>query len=122
MTLSSHGEAIQPKPLTPLDLTKAAQEFAAEVAGTAERKKKTIPAPVGIQVFLLYVRAQGNVPIHKVSGAITVQTILGGAHLIADAASHDLPTGCMVCVGAGVPHEVFADTETVLLVTHALQG
>jgi quercetin dioxygenase-like cupin family protein len=122
MTLSSHSEDTRTElAYTPFDLVKSAQEFAAEVAGTAERKKKTISAPVGIQVFLLYVRAHGNVPIHKGQGAITVQTILGHATLIAGAASHDLPKGSMVCVAAGAPHQVLAGPETVLVVTQALQ-
>lgn len=59
-------------------------------------------------------------PTHKVRGAITVQTLLGNARLIVDSSSYDLPTGTIVSVGAGVPHEVFADSKSVLLVTHAL--
>jgi quercetin dioxygenase-like cupin family protein len=107
---------------SPLDLTQAAHDFAAEVAGTAERKKKTIPSPVGLQAFLLYVRAQGYVPAHQVSGAITVQTLLGDAHMTTGGHTYDLPKGSMLCVAAGVPHDVAANTETVLLVTHALQA
>jgi quercetin dioxygenase-like cupin family protein len=99
-----------------------AQELAFEVAGSAERKKKAIPSPAGIQAFLLYLRAKGSVPTHKVSGAIAVHTVLGIAMLTAGPASHCLPTGSMVCVAAGLPHEIFARTETVLLVTYAIQG
>ena len=105
-----------------IDLTHAAQEFAAEVAGTAERKKKTIPSPPGLQTFLLYVRAQGYVPLHQVSGAITVQTVLGDARLTAEGHKYNLPRGTVMSLGAGVPHDVFASTESVLLVTHAPQS
>lgn len=106
---------------SPLDLTKSAQDFAAEVGGISERKKKPIPSPPGLQAFLLYIRAQGYVPIHQVSGAITVQNIVGEARMTAGDHSYDLPKGSMVCVAAGIPHEISANTETVLLVTHALQ-
>lgn len=65
--------------LSPFDLTQAAREFASEVGATAERKKKPISSPGGLRTFFLYVRAAGYVPPHQVSGAITVQTILGAA-------------------------------------------
>jgi quercetin dioxygenase-like cupin family protein len=123
MTLSSEDNNLQAEaPFPPLHLKKLAHEFAAEIASSTERKKKNLPSPPGIQLFLLYVRAQGNVPAHKVAGAITVQTIVGNARLTAETASYDLPEGSMVCVAGGVPHELFAETETVLLVTHTLQG
>jgi quercetin dioxygenase-like cupin family protein len=107
---------------SPLNLTQAAQEFATEVSGTAERKKKTIPSPVGLQLFLLYVRAQGYVPAHQVAGPITVQTIFGDARLAIAGQNYDLPQGSVVCLSAGVPHDVFVSTDTVLLVTHVLHG
>lgn len=68
---------------SPLSLAQAAQEFATEVSGAAERNKKTLPSPVGLQLFLLYVRGQGYVPAHQVAGLITVQTIFGDARLTA---------------------------------------
>lgn len=58
MTLGSQFENEQVDIFTPLELIKAAKDFAAEIAGSAERKKKTIPTPTGVQLFLLYVRAQ----------------------------------------------------------------
>jgi quercetin dioxygenase-like cupin family protein len=105
-----------------LNLTQAAREFAAEVSGTTERKKKTIPSPDGLQLFLLYVRAQGYVPAHQVAGPITVQTIFGNARLSVAGHNHDLPQGSMISLAAGIPHDVSANTETVLLVTQALHG
>lgn len=105
-----------------LDLAQAAQEFAKEVSSTAERKKKTIPSPDGLQLFLLYVRAQGYVPAHQVAGPITVQTIFGDARLAVGNQSYSLPQGSVISIAAGVPHDVSADSETVLLVTHSLHS
>ena len=107
---------------SPLDVTQAAREFAAEVAGSAERKKKTIPSPHGLQAFLLYVRANGTVPAHQVAGPITVQCVVGEASFTAEGQSHRLPAGTMISLAAGIPHDLAASTDSVLLVTHALQS
>ena len=104
-----------------IDLGQAALEFAAEVAGASERKKKTLPAPAGLQTFFLYVRAQGYVPVHAVSGPITIQSIFGRARVTTDKQDYELEEGEIVALGAGVPHDVSAMRETVLLVTHALR-
>ncbi len=108
-------------PFLPLDLTQAAREFAAEVGGTAEREKKPIPSPPGLQMFFLYIRAQGYVPPHHVPEPIAVQTILGEARFSAQGQSYALPQGSVVFLAADVPHELFASTESVLLVTRALR-
>jgi quercetin dioxygenase-like cupin family protein len=102
-----------------IDLGQAAMEFAAEVAGAAERKKKSLPAPEGLQTFFLYVRRQGHVPEHAVSGPITIQNIFGRASVTTAEQSYDLDEGDMVALGAGIPHDVAATRETVLLVTQA---
>jgi len=105
-----------------IDLPQAAREFAAEVAGCSERKKKAIPSPPGLQMFLLYVRAKGSVPSHQVTGAITVQTVLGHVTLTVEDRSYEMAEGRVLPIGAGAPHAVFAGQESVLLVTHALQS
>jgi quercetin dioxygenase-like cupin family protein len=103
------------------DLLQAAHDLAAEVAGTVEYKKKTIAAPPGLQMFLLYVRAKGQVPLHHVTGAITVHTILGNATLAVDGRAYVLALGNVLPIADGVPHAVSAIQESVLLVTHALK-
>lgn len=101
------------------DMAEAAVDFAAEVAGSSERKKMSLPAPAGLQSFLLYVRAQGHVPVHTVSGPITIQNIFGRASVATPEQSYELEEGEVLGLGAGVPHDVSAVRETVLLVTHA---
>jgi quercetin dioxygenase-like cupin family protein len=102
-----------------IDLGQAAMDFAREVAGSTERRKKSLPAPAGLQTFFLYVRAQGYVPVHTVSGPITIQNIFGRASVAAAGQNYELDEGDIVALGAGVPHDVSAMRETVLLVTHA---
>lgn len=103
-----------------LILAEAAQEFANEVAGQSERRKKDLPAPPGLRTFLLYVRANGHVPLHQVSGPITIQGVLGDSRIQTPDDTYELRQGGMVALAAAVPHDVSATTESVLLVTHAL--
>jgi quercetin dioxygenase-like cupin family protein len=103
-----------------VDLINRAQEFLQEASGTAaERTKKSIPSAHGLQMFLLYVRAGAQVPRHQVKGPITVQTLLGHARMTAEERCYDLPQGSIASFGAGIPHDVFGVTTSVLLVTHA---
>lgn len=105
-----------------IDLTATAHAFAAEMAGRVERKKKALAAPDGIQMFLLYVRANGSVPTHQVSGPITVQTLIGDPKFEVAGQWHDLPVGSVISAAAGAPHALSAASESVLLVTHALKN
>ncbi len=107
---------------TAIDVESAAREFAAEVAGSAERKKKALQSPEGLQLFLLYIRAHGTVPAHQVTGPITVQGVLGRAKFTVGGRTFELSRGMVVRVGAGEPHELSAEEESVLLVTHSLRG
>lgn len=97
-----------------------AREFLTEVAGSVERKKKNLFSAQGLQVFLLYIRAQGHVPTHHASGAITVQTLVGRARFDAEGQSHDMPSGSIISLAPGIPHELWAGEESVLLVSHAM--
>lgn len=47
-----------------VDVHKAALDFAAEIAGTQERKKKSLFDGEELQGFLLYIKAHGHVPSH----------------------------------------------------------
>jgi quercetin dioxygenase-like cupin family protein len=95
--------------------------FSLKWPGAVERKKKTIASPSGLQMFLLYVRADGQVPLHQVTGAITVHTLIGNATLTVNDRSYVLAPGNVLPIAAGAPHSVSADRESVLLITHALR-
>ncbi len=108
--------------ISSLDLKESAQAFISELAGQSERKKKPLPSYPGMQVFFLYIRAKGHVPPHKVTGAITVQTIIGEATFTVEGRTISLPQGSIVSLAPDVPHELDAQADSVLLVTHAVKA
>jgi quercetin dioxygenase-like cupin family protein len=107
-------------PFSSIDLKQAARDLVSEIAGNSERKKKNLPSADGLELFLLYVRAQGTVPAHQVPGAITIQGILGKAMVAAEGQEHELTPDTIVSIGGGIPHDLRATTECVLLVTRVL--
>ncbi|HEX8927057.1 MAG TPA: hypothetical protein VF786_14760 [Terriglobales bacterium] len=101
-------------------LPEQARTFATEVSGSVERKKKNLASSPGLQAFLLYIRANGHVPAHQVAGPITVQTVIGHAQFTTEGQTHDMPVGNVIALAPGLPHELSAAEESVLLVTHAV--
>jgi len=102
---------------TLIDTSQAAAEFAAEVQGHQERKKKTLLDTPDLQLFLLYVKPNGYVPIHKVEGPITVHTLVGRLRMKAQESEHDMPAGTVLALRENVSHDVFGEEESVALVT-----
>ncbi len=106
---------------TSVSLFMEANKLLDEVAQTpAERAKKSLPAVQGLQTFLLYVRANGRVPDHRVKGPVTVQTLIGHVRMTAEGSSFDLSEGSIITLAAEVVHDVSALANSILLVTHAL--
>ncbi len=104
-----------------VELLREADYFLKEaVTGPAERSKRALPSTSDLQIFLLFVRAKGEVPKHQVKGPIAVQTLLGHAEMSGEGTTYDLPKGSLISFVAGAPHAVRAFEDSVLLVTHAI--
>lgn len=102
-----------------IDVSRAAKELATEARGQQERKKKTLLDTSDLQVFLLYVKAGGYVPAHQVQGPITVQTLIGNIRMRTEGIEYQLPVGTVLVLGGNIPHDVFGEDESVVLVTMA---
>ena len=102
-----------------VNVSGAGKELAAEVRGQQERKKKTLLDTPDLQMFLLYVRGGGYVPAHQVHGPITVQTLIGKIRMKAEGTEHQMPVGTVLVLGGNIPHDVFGEDESVVLVTMA---
>jgi quercetin dioxygenase-like cupin family protein len=100
-----------------IDLQQAASDFIAEIAGAQERKKKTLFDTPYLQGFMLYIKAHGHVPSHEAKGEITVQTVTGRIRMGIDGSQYSMPAGALLPIEANVPHELWADEESVCFVT-----
>lgn len=101
---------------TLIHISQAAAEFAAEVQGQQERRKKTLLDTPDLQLFLLYVKLNGYVPIHKVEGPITVHTLIGRVRMKAQEYERQM-AGTLLALREDVSHDVFGEEESVVLVT-----
>jgi quercetin dioxygenase-like cupin family protein len=100
-----------------VDVHKAALDFVTEIADTQERKKKALFDSEELQGFLLYIKANGHVPSHEAKGDITVQTLIGNVRMGAGGTDHQMPVGSLLPISANVPHELWAEENSVCLVT-----
>jgi quercetin dioxygenase-like cupin family protein len=105
--------------MAPVDLHKAALDFIAEVSAAQERKKKTLIDTADLQVFLLYIRENGEVPAHRTKGEITVQILTGNIRMGVDGSEYPMSAGCLLPIGSNVPHQLRAEEDSVCLVTMA---
>jgi quercetin dioxygenase-like cupin family protein len=73
----------------------------------------------GLRAFLLHLRAEEEMPEHKVKGPITVQCLQGRVLFSTADDSAELISGSLISLPGGVPHRLFARTASLMVVTVA---
>jgi len=100
-----------------VDILKSAEEIAARDHGSKGLLKHTVIDMPGLRSFLLSVREGVTVPEHTVQPAITVQLLCGEASVGTDFERYPLQESDVLALQGGVPHDVRASRNSVLLVT-----
>ena len=71
----------------------------------------------GIRTFLLHLRADEEMPEHKVNGPITVQCLQGALQFRTGTEDEELIAGSLLTLAGGVPHALLARRASLLLIT-----
>ena len=100
-----------------IDIWKSAEEIAARDHGSKGLLKHTGIDMPGMRSFLLSVRKGVTVAEHTVSPAITVQLLYGEASVGTKEERYQLQESDVFALEGGVPHDVKAAQDSVLLVT-----
>jgi quercetin dioxygenase-like cupin family protein len=100
-----------------VDIWKNAEQVAARDHGSKGLLKHTLVDMAGLRSFLLSVRQGVTVPEHTVSPAITIQLLFGGASVGTRDERYELQESDVIALQGGVPHDVKASQDSVLLVT-----
>lgn len=106
----------------PLRLFRLAEEIArlkGEADWTGGKRAITLAKQDSQRVVLLALRAGARVDEHLAAGALTVQVLEGRVQLTAGGERRTLSGGELLAVEAGLPHDVEAVDESVLLLTLA---
>ena len=69
--------------------------------------------------MLTVLRAHARIPGHQTEGRISIQTVSGHLQVRAKGRTFDLPTGSLLALDRGLPHDVQALEDSALLLTIA---
>lgn len=100
-----------------VDICKSAEQVAHRDHGSKGLLKHTVVDMPGLRSFLLSVRKGVTVAEHTVAPAITIQLLFGEASVGTRDERYELQEADVLALEGGVPHDVRASRDSVLLVT-----
>jgi quercetin dioxygenase-like cupin family protein len=101
------------------DLAREIEQLHSEPKWSTGQNAKTLLKYDDFRVVLMVLRAHTRVPTHQTDGRISLQTIRGHMQVRAAGRTFDLPVGGLLALDRGLPHDVEALEESVLLLTIA---
>lgn len=101
------------------DLGREIEQLHHEPEWATGQNAKTLVKYDDFRVVLTALRAHARMPSHQTDGRISVQTIRGHILVRASGRTFDLPVGSLLALDRGLPHDVEALEESVLLLTIA---
>jgi quercetin dioxygenase-like cupin family protein len=83
----------------------------------SKRTAKTLVKEGPLRVLIVALDEGGELQEHSVDGPFSVQCLLGRVVVNVEGEDHQLSTGDLLVVDAGVPHDVSAKEPSALLIT-----
>ncbi|MBN1209367.1 MAG: hypothetical protein JXB05_31235 [Myxococcaceae bacterium] len=80
---------------------------------------KTLVKYPDLRVVLIVMKQGASLGEHTTRGRLSIQTLEGHVLLKLGERGVDLPTGCLMGLGPGVPHDVEAVEQSAILLTIA---
>ena len=115
-----------PRPLAAayleFDLESEIEQLHREPAWANGQNAKTLAKYDDCRVVLMALRAHAPVPTYQTDGRVALQTIRGHIQIRAAGRTFGLPVGSLLTLDRGLPHDVEAFDESVLLLTIAWPG
>jgi quercetin dioxygenase-like cupin family protein len=102
------------------DILASAEDLRAEPEAPRDGHRQiTLFHEGGLSVVLFDFEAGGRLNGHKADGLVTIQTIAGSVDVSTPQTTHQLPTGTLLLLEPGIPHDVVAHLPSqVLLFVH----
>lgn len=109
-------------PAQAFDLDAAATELSGESAEAVRgRRQKTLYRHGQSSLALFLFEPGSELREHRTNGTVFIQVLKGRLTVGADGQRHDLPAGQVLVLSPGVPHDLYAEEETRMLLTVSLQ-
>jgi quercetin dioxygenase-like cupin family protein len=117
-----HPEERFASPAQKFDLDAVARDLAAEPTATAQGHRQRMLFRRGNATLSLFLFDAGAaLREHRTNGTVLIQVLRGRMTVTAGGERHDLPGGSVLSMAAGVPHDVYADVASRMLLTVSLQ-
>lgn len=101
------------------DLAREIDQLRHEPEWATGQNAKTLVKFDDFRVVLMVLRAHAQMPSHRTEGRISIQTVRGHIQVRAAERTFNLPVGGLLTLDRGLPHDVEALEESVLLLTIA---
>ena len=127
-TLDEHAQHRRPhsQPMAAayleFDLARELEQLRREPGWRNGQNAKTLVKYDDFRVVLTALKAHARLPEHQTEGRISIQTVAGHIQLRAQGRTFDLPTGRLLALDQGLPHDVEALEESAFLLTIAWPG
>jgi quercetin dioxygenase-like cupin family protein len=130
MSDAAHDDTQHRRPHTPpmaapfleFDLTRELEALHGEPEWNSGQNAKTLVKHDDFRIVLTALKARARLPRHQTEGRISIQTVAGHILVRAEGRTFDLPTGTLVALDRGLPHDVEALEESAFLLTIAWPG
>ena len=109
-------------PFLEFDLTRELEQLHGEPEWNSGQNAKTLVKYDDFRVVLIALKARARLPGHQNKGRISIQTVAGHILVRAEGRTFDLPTGALLALDWGLPHDVEALDESAVLLTIAWPG
>lgn len=109
-------------PFLEFDLTRELEQLHREPGWSSGQNAKTLVKYDDLRVVLTALKAGARLPGHQTEGRISIHIIAGRIQVRAQGRTFDLPTGGLLTLDQGLPHDVQALEESAFLLTIAWPG
>jgi quercetin dioxygenase-like cupin family protein len=106
-------------PFLEFDLNREIEQLHREPEWNTGQNAKTLVKYDDFRVVLTALKARAGLPGHQTEGRISIQTVAGHIQVRAQGRTFDLPTGRLLALDQGIPHDVEALEESACLLTIA---
>lgn len=106
-------------PYLEFDIAREVEQLHREPGRKSGQNAKTLVKHDGLRIVLIALKARSSIPQHHTEGHISIQAITGHIQIRAQGRTFELRSGGLLALDRGVPHDVEAVEESVLLLTIA---
>ncbi len=101
-----------------LDLTAALEQLRSEEHPAPHgHRQVTLFHHRPVSVVLFAFDAEGTLPDHVAQGTVIIQVLQGSLHVQVDATDHVVESQQIMVLNPGIPHSVFAELPSAMLLT-----